>query len=87
MVAEEELRETVTAEIDRAASALERAVAVPGIVPALRQVVHQADADLGFRMFLRAANAYSVPIGKEQYDRLRAIGDRWHIPQKPSTEV
>ncbi|MET8740752.1 hypothetical protein [Streptomyces sp. NPDC004728] len=74
-VPEEELRGTVAAEIESAAAALRRAVAVPDIVPALLRVVREADADLGFRLFLRAAKAYSVPIGKEAYDRLLGIGE------------
>lgn len=80
VVTEEELRGIVLAEIDQAAAGLERAVAVPAIVPALRQVVNQVDADLGFRMFLRAAKAYSVPIGKDQYDRLLTMGERLAYP-------
>lgn len=74
-VSEEELRTTVGAEIQAVADGLERAVAVPDIVPALLRVVHEVDADLGFRMFLRAVKAYSVPVEKERYDRLVAIGD------------
>ncbi|WP_406501002.1 hypothetical protein OHA04_09670 [Streptomyces sp. NBC_01590] len=74
-VSEEELREVVAAEIESAAAALRRAVAVPDIVPALLRVVREVDADLGFRLFLRAAKAYSVPIGKESYDRLLGIGE------------
>ncbi|MEV6669774.1 hypothetical protein [Streptomyces sp. NPDC051162] len=80
VVVEKELREIVAAEIDQAAVGLERAVAVPGIVPALRQVVDRVDADLGFRMFLRAAKTYSVPMGKNQYDRLLAIGGQLAYP-------
>ncbi|WNO71690.1 hypothetical protein [Streptomyces sp. AM8-1-1] len=80
VVAEEELRAAVAAEIDRAAAGLERAVAVTGIVAALHQVVAQVDADLGLRMFLRAAKAYSMPIGMVQYDRLMAIGERLAYP-------
>ncbi|MFQ6147800.1 hypothetical protein ACLMNJ_32810 [Streptomyces seoulensis] len=75
-VPEEELRESVTAEIERAAPAMERAVPVPGIAAALRDVVRQADADLGFRMFLRAAQSYSVPVSKDPHERLPALGDR-----------
>ena len=80
VAAEEELRATVAAEIDRAAAGLEKAVAVTGIVAALHQVVAQVDADLGLRMLLRAAKAYSVPIGMEQYDRLMTIGERLAYP-------
>ncbi|MFD7494070.1 hypothetical protein ACFV8T_16900 [Streptomyces sp. NPDC059832] len=79
-VPEGELRGTVAAEIESAAPALERGVAVPDIVPALLRVVREADADLGLRLFLRAAKAYSVPIGKEQYDRLLGIGDLLAYP-------
>ncbi|MYR57515.1 hypothetical protein GTY54_15190 [Streptomyces sp. SID625] len=79
-VTEEALREIVTAEVEEAVPALERAVAVPGLAPALRDVVHQVDADLGFRLFLRAAKAYSVPFAPQQYDRLRTIGDRLAYP-------
>ncbi|MFD0339469.1 hypothetical protein ACFVH0_12355 [Streptomyces sp. NPDC127117] len=59
-VTEEALRGTVAAEIESAAAALRRAVAVPDIVPALLRVVREADADLGCRLLLRAAKAYSV---------------------------
>lgn len=84
-VTEEELRGTVAAEIGSAAAALRRAVAVPDIVPALLRVVREADADLGFRLFLRAAKAYSVPIGNEAYDRLLGIGELLAHPCSPST--
>ncbi|MEU0659437.1 hypothetical protein [Streptomyces lavendulocolor] len=79
-VPEEELRTTVSVEIEAAAAGLERCVAVPGIVPALSRTVHEADADLGFRLFLRALKAYSVPVAKEQYDRLVAIGELLAFP-------
>jgi hypothetical protein len=80
-VPEEELRGIVAAEVESAAPALERAVAVPDIVPALLRVVREVDADLGFRLFLRAAKAYSVPIGKEPYARLLGIGDLLAYPE------
>ncbi|MFE4590023.1 hypothetical protein [Streptomyces laurentii] len=73
-VPEAELRASVAAEIESAATGLVRGVPVPGIVPALLRVVREADADLGFRLFLRVLKAYAVPVGKEQYDRLRALG-------------
>ncbi|MFF8289702.1 hypothetical protein ACF068_10810 [Streptomyces sp. NPDC016309] len=79
-VPEEELRTTVAAEVEAAAAALGRGVAVPGIVPALLRVVREADADLGFRLFLRAAKAYSVPVAEEQYGRLVAIGELLAYP-------
>ncbi|MFJ5288173.1 hypothetical protein [Streptomyces sp. NPDC088348] len=53
---------------------------VPGIVPALEQVVAQTESDLGFRLFLRALKAYSVQVGEEQYDRLMELGERFGFP-------
>ncbi|MFF3842923.1 hypothetical protein [Streptomyces sp. NPDC001930] len=80
VVPEEELRTTVAAEIESAAAGLELRVAVPGIVPALLRVVREADADLGFRLFLRALKAYSVPVDADAYDRLLALGDGLAYP-------
>ncbi|MEU3477215.1 hypothetical protein ACI2LO_00245 [Streptomyces sp. NPDC033754] len=82
VVPEAELRATVAAEIGATATGLARAVAVPGVVPALLRVVREADADLGLRLFLRAAKSYAVPIGKEAYDRLAELGDRLAYPWK-----
>ncbi|MER6612316.1 hypothetical protein [Streptomyces xantholiticus] len=79
-VLEGELRETVATEIAFAAAGLEQAVAVPGIVAVLRRVVNEVDADLGFRMFLRAAKAYSLPIDADQYDRFLTIGELLAYP-------
>ncbi|MDX2561508.1 hypothetical protein PV371_17830 [Streptomyces sp. TX20-6-3] len=79
-VPEEELRKAVAAEIDSAAVGMELRVAVPGIVPALLRVVREADADLGFRLFLRALKAYSVPVDADAYDRLLALGDALAYP-------
>ncbi|MEU7024129.1 hypothetical protein ABZ990_26215 [Streptomyces sp. NPDC046203] len=79
-VREEELRTSVAAEIESAAAGLVRGVAVPGIVPALLRVVREADADLGFRLFLRVLKAYAVPVGKEQYDRFVALGELLAFP-------
>ncbi|MFD7017580.1 hypothetical protein [Streptomyces sp. NPDC059928] len=80
VVAEAELRTVVAMEIDQVAAGLDRAVAVPGIAGALRRIVDHADADLGFRMFLRAIKAYSLPLENEQYERLLAIGERLAYP-------
>ncbi|MEU7027116.1 hypothetical protein AB0A60_10565 [Streptomyces sp. NPDC046275] len=81
-VPERELRAAVAAEIEAAAAGLERGIDVPGVVPALLRVVREADADLGFRLLLRVLKAYSVPVGKEQYDRFRAIGRLLAFPQE-----
>ncbi|WP_435970398.1 hypothetical protein [Streptomyces sp. Qhu_M48] len=79
-VAEDELREAVAAEIASNRAGLARAVAVPNAVPALLRVVREVDADLGLRLFLRVAKSYSVPLGKESYDRLTALGQRLAYP-------
>ncbi|MEU3743603.1 MULTISPECIES: hypothetical protein [Streptomyces] len=79
-VPEEELRAAVAVEIESAAAGLARAVAVPDVVPALLRVVREADADLGLRLFLQVAKAYSVTFGEEAYDRLVALGDRLAYP-------
>ncbi|MCX4984519.1 hypothetical protein [Streptomyces sp. NBC_00572] len=81
VVPEGELRTAVVAEIESAAAGLELRVAVPGIVPALLRVVRQADADLGFRLFLRTLKAYSVPVDADTYERLLALGDRLAYPR------
>ncbi|MEU0402340.1 hypothetical protein ABZ318_19285 [Streptomyces sp. NPDC006197] len=82
VVPEEELCAAVVAEIESATAGLARTVAVPDVVPALLRVVREVDADLGLRLFLRAAKAYSVTFGKEAYDRLVALGDRLTYPWK-----
>ncbi|MFF5920668.1 hypothetical protein ACFY8C_20335 [Streptomyces flavochromogenes] len=81
VVPEEELRTAVAAEIESAAAGLGLRVAVPGVVPALLRVVREADADLGFRLFLRALKAYSVPVGADTYERLLALGDGLAYPR------
>ncbi|MFJ5137183.1 hypothetical protein [Streptomyces sp. NPDC088707] len=81
VVPEEELRTTVAAEVESAAAGLELRVAVPGIAPALLRVVREADADLGFRLFLRALKAYSVPVEADTYERLIALGDALAYPR------
>ncbi|MFE5943622.1 hypothetical protein [Streptomyces sp. NPDC056480] len=80
VVAEDELRDAVTAEIEANAAGLGRAVAVPDAVPALLRVVREADADLGLRLFLRVAKSYSVLLGKDAYDRLTELGRRLAYP-------
>lgn len=80
VVPEDELRESVLAEIGWVASALTAALPQWDLVPALRQVVADADADLGFRLFLRALKAYAVTVDMDQYDRLLALGDRLAYP-------
>lgn len=80
VVEEEELRRAVLREIGSVADALTRAVTVPHIAPAVEAVVTEADADLGLRLLLRVLKAYAVPVEKEQYDRLLALGDLLAYP-------
>jgi AcrR family transcriptional regulator len=51
--------------------------AVSGAVPALERVVAQVDPDLGFRLLLRALDSFWVPVERAQYDRMRALGERF----------
>ncbi|MGW1493061.1 contact-dependent growth inhibition system immunity protein [Streptomyces sp. NPDC002402] len=76
-VRDEELRRAVAAEIRNLAPALDRADAPSDLVDCLEQVVTRADADLGFRLFLRALKVYSIRIEKERYDRLLGLGERF----------
>lgn len=75
-VPEVELRAAVRAELPPATAA----PVPPSVAPALRRIVDDVDADLGFRLLLRVLKAYAVPVEKEQYDRLRGIGDRLAHP-------
>ncbi|WP_128434735.1 hypothetical protein [Streptomyces cyaneus] len=77
---EAELRESVLAEIRSASPALTRAVPERDLAPALGQVVAEVDADLGFRLFLRALKAYGSTVAEDQYHRLLAIGERLAHP-------
>ncbi|MDI9831099.1 hypothetical protein [Streptomyces sp. KAU_LT] len=73
-------REAVTDDGPReAVAALIRTSTVPA-PPALARVAQEADADLGFRLFLRAVKAYSLPIEKDEYDRLVALGAEFGHP-------
>ncbi|WP_327295254.1 MULTISPECIES: hypothetical protein [unclassified Streptomyces] len=54
---------------------------VPGVVPALEQVVAEACADLGYRLFLRAMKAYSVDISEERCEMFVALGERFEYPE------
>ncbi|MEU8616355.1 hypothetical protein [Streptomyces sp. NPDC048623] len=79
-VVDEAVREAVFAEIESVGPALEQATAhhsyhpLDGVVPALRRAA-EADADLGFRLLLRALKGYFVPISEARYERYLALGD------------
>ncbi|MEV5955876.1 hypothetical protein AB0M11_19245 [Streptomyces sp. NPDC051987] len=77
---EEEVRDAVLAEIRATEAEPSGAALPPDAIPALRQAVAQAGADLGFRLFLRTLKAYAVEVGREQYDRFLALSDRFEYP-------
>ncbi|MER6268430.1 hypothetical protein ACFY0B_17350 [Streptomyces sp. NPDC001797] len=53
---------------------------VTGLVPALTEVVESVDADLGFRLFLRALKALALPVGPHEHQALLAVGERFGYP-------
>jgi hypothetical protein len=79
-VRDEDLCREVVAEIRGLAADLTGAWALPDLVSGLEQVVTLADADVGFRLFLRALKVYSVPVSKERYDRFLRLGERLGYP-------
>ncbi|ELP67100.1 hypothetical protein ACKI1I_31615 [Streptomyces turgidiscabies] len=79
-VRDEELCGAVLAEIRVLAGELTRASELPELARSLGQVVARADADLGFRLFLRALKVYAVQVPKEQYDRFLGLGERLGYP-------
>ncbi|MFI5746663.1 hypothetical protein ACIBBE_12115 [Streptomyces sp. NPDC051644] len=87
-VTDEGLRQAVLQVIRPVANDLTRAVTIPkygsplpGLVPSLEQVVTQACADLGYRLFLRAMKAYFVEIDKNSRDAFIALGKRFGYPE------
>ncbi|MEU4167475.1 hypothetical protein AB0F46_11375 [Streptomyces sp. NPDC026665] len=72
-----EVRETVPAVADKAVSPHWRPVPATEVMDALEHVVTRIDPDLGFRLFLRVLGRLSVSLTQEQYDRYRAIGERF----------
>ncbi|MEU9241372.1 hypothetical protein [Streptomyces sp. NPDC048385] len=53
---------------------------LPGLVPALTEVVERVDADLGFRLFLRVLKASALPIGPRDHQVFLAVGERFGYP-------
>lgn len=49
---------------------------LPNLVPALEQVTVHADADLGYRMVLRALKANQLPVDDRTVDMLVTLGNR-----------
>lgn len=71
----------VAEDLDRAASNPGYGLPVRGLVPALREAVTKACADLGYRLFLRAMKAYSVEIDTSSHDAFVALGQRFGYPE------
>ncbi|MEU8472164.1 hypothetical protein AB0F30_30465 [Streptomyces sp. NPDC029006] len=83
-VTDARLRSAVLEQIGAVADALEQAAvggSVPGLVPALEQVVDKACADVGFRLFLRSMKAYFVAIDEDRGDAFTALGERFGYPE------
>ncbi|MGW4908404.1 hypothetical protein [Streptomyces sp. NPDC004270] len=81
------LRAAVLESIDgvapRLAAATENRVwppKLPGLVPALTEVVESVDADLGFRLFLRVLKASALPVGPRDHQAFLAVGARFGYP-------
>jgi hypothetical protein len=72
-----ELRETAPTVADKAVSRHWRPVPATEVMDALEHVVTRIDPDLGFRLFLRVLNRVQASLTQEQYDRYRAIGERF----------
>ncbi|CAL9457479.1 hypothetical protein [Streptomyces sp. enrichment culture] len=71
----------VADDLDRAVRATSYGVVPTGLVPALEQVVTDACADLGYRLFLGAMKAYFVEIDQRSHDAFRALGERFGYPE------
>ncbi|MFH8395371.1 hypothetical protein [Streptomyces sp. NPDC018036] len=83
-VTDTDLRRRVMDQIGTVADGLERAAderSLPGLVPALEQVVTGACADLGFRLFLRAMKEYFVPIDENRCEAFTALGESFGYPE------
>ncbi|MFG2952019.1 hypothetical protein [Streptomyces adustus] len=83
-VTDADLRRRALEQISAVADDLERAAtdgAVPGLVPALEQVVAEACADLGFRLFLRAMKEYFVAIDEHRCEAFTALGECFGYPE------
>ncbi|MFE6787196.1 hypothetical protein ACFVFF_33535, partial [Streptomyces sp. NPDC057680] len=82
---EEPLREDVVAEI-RASAAEATGSRTAGASPtgfpgaALESIAARCDADLALRLCLRVLKTRNVSVGKAQYDRVTALGERLGYP-------
>ncbi|MEU0846844.1 hypothetical protein ABZ387_02590 [Streptomyces flaveolus] len=79
-VRDEKVCAEVVAEIQALATELTGATGLRDLVPGLVHVAGRTDADLGFRLFLRALKTHPVRISKERYDKFRELGERLGYP-------
>ncbi|MFG2511490.1 hypothetical protein [Streptomyces sp. NPDC048584] len=79
-VRDEGLCRDVVTEIHGLAADLTSDRTSPDLVSALERVVTLADADIGFRLFLRALKACRVRVSKDRYDRFLGIGEQLGYP-------
>ncbi|MEU6621230.1 hypothetical protein ABZ926_10710 [Streptomyces litmocidini] len=63
--------------LTEAAVTTSHAVPLPDIVAPLEMVIAEVDADLGFRLFLRAMKAYFVRISAVRHEHLLTLGERF----------
>ncbi|GAA3498948.1 hypothetical protein GCM10019016_069300 [Streptomyces prasinosporus] len=82
-----EVRETALAVADKAVSPHWQPLPARKATAALEQVVSRVDPDLGFRLFLRVLRPLSVPVTPEQYQRYRAIGERFGYGEHHVDEI
>ncbi|MGY5008687.1 hypothetical protein ACWCY6_11465 [Streptomyces sp. 900105755] len=75
-VDEPAMRKAVCAE----ARAVSHRLTGPDVGAALERVAAEADADLGFRLFLRVVKETPVDVTMERYDRYRTIGEAFGYP-------
>ncbi|WP_229833741.1 hypothetical protein [Streptomyces xantholiticus] len=70
-----DLRDAIVQEVRTVAATLSGPVAT-----ALESIISECDEDLGLRLFLRVVKNHGLPVGKDQYDRLMALGTTLRYP-------
>jgi hypothetical protein len=90
-VTDEVLRAAALRAMAPVASALARAygegevfnpLPLPGLIPALEQLISTVCADLGFRLFLRAVMYYRLPVSEACHASLVTLGARFGYPDQ-----
>ncbi|MBP5940131.1 hypothetical protein [Streptomyces acidiscabies] len=79
-VRDEALCREIVAEVRGLSADLVRASFASDLAAHLEQVIVLADADVGFRFFLRALKTHAVCVSKERYDRFLGLGERLGYP-------